>query len=136
MFCYQCEQAAKGTGCTAMGVCGKDPRTAALQDLLLYETMILSDAALQSGNCSDEVAERVIENLFSTVTNVNFDPEKIAELIKETRKATDEFAGGCSCCCGCGCSEEPTIEELVEEGEGYSPQADIDRYGADLGGLK
>ena len=47
MFCYQCEQAAKGTGCTAMGVCGKDPQTAALQDLLLYETMVLSKAALE-----------------------------------------------------------------------------------------
>ncbi len=136
MFCYQCEQAAKGTGCTAMGVCGKDPQTSALQDLLLYETMVLSKAALESGNCSDEVAKMVIENLFTTVTNVNFDPQKIAELIKKTRKATDEFAGGCSCCCGCGGSEEPTTEELTEEGEEYSPQADIDRYGADLGGLK
>ncbi|MCK9558743.1 MAG: hydroxylamine reductase [Candidatus Cloacimonetes bacterium] len=136
MFCYQCEQAAKGTGCTAMGVCGKDPQTAALQDLLLYETMVLSKAALESGDSSDEVSKMVIENLFTTVTNVNFDPETLAEMVRNTRKATDEFAGGCSCCCGCGASEDPTTDELVEEGQEYSPQADIDKYGADLGGLK
>lgn len=136
MFCYQCEQAAKGTGCTVTGVCGKDPETAALQDLLLYETMVLSSAALESGDYSDEVAKKVIENLFTTITNVNFDPETLADLVKETRKATDELGGGCSCCCGCGSSDDPTTEELVEEGKEYSPQADIDKYGADLGGLK
>ena len=117
MFCYQCEQAAKGTGCTAMGVCGKDPQTAALQDLLLYETMVLSKAALESGDSSDEVSKMVIENLFTTVTNVNFDPETLAEMVRNTRKATDEFAGGCSCCCGCGASEEPTTDVLVDSTE-------------------
>jgi len=119
-----------------MGVCGKDPQTAALQDLLLYETMVLSKAALESGDNSDEVAKMVIENLFTTVTNVNFDPEVLADLVRNTRKATDEFAGGCSCCCGCGGSEDTATEELVEEGQEYSPQADIDKFGADLGGLK
>ncbi|MDD4160406.1 MAG: hydroxylamine reductase, partial [Synergistaceae bacterium] len=135
MFCYQCEQAAKGTGCTVMGVCGKDPQTAALQDLLLHETMLLSKRALESGEYSEAIAKKVIENLFTTVTNVNFDPETIAGMVKETREAGEDLSG-CSCCCGCGASEYPTAEELAEEGKEYSPQADIDKYGADLGGLK
>ena len=136
MFCYQCEQAAKGTGCTVTGVCGKDPETSSLQDLLIYESMVLSKAALESGDHSGEAAEMVISNLFTTVTNVNFDPEVLAEMVGATRKKSDELVGGCSCCCGCGSSCEPTLDELIEEGESCSPQADIDKYGADLGGLK
>ncbi len=136
MFCYQCEQAAKGTGCTVTGVCGKDPETSSLQDLLIYESMVLSEAALESGEHSGDAAEMVISNLFTTVTNVNFDPEVLAEMVGATRKKSDELVGGCSCCCGCGSSCEPTLDELIEEGESCSPQADIDKYGADLGGLK
>lgn len=136
MFCYQCEQAAKGTGCTVTGVCGKDPETSSLQDLLIYESMVLSEAALESGEHSGDAAEMVISNLFTTVTNVNFDPEILAEMVGATRKKSDELAGGCSCCCGCGSSCEPTLDELIEEGESCSLQADIDKYGADLGGLK
>ena len=74
MFCYR-EQAAKVQDARQWGMRQRSADSA-LQDLLLYETMILSDAALQSGNCSDEVAERVIENLFSTVTNVNLTRKK------------------------------------------------------------
>ena len=86
MFCYQCEQAAKGTGCTVTGVCGKDPETSSLQDLLIYESMVLSEAALESGEHSGDAAEMVISNLFTTVTNVNFDPEILAEMVRATRK--------------------------------------------------
>ncbi|MCE5202361.1 MAG: hydroxylamine reductase [Synergistaceae bacterium] len=133
MFCYQCEQTAKGTGCTVTGVCGKNPETAAMQDLLLHETMLLAKAALDAGKDTAPVAKRVIENLFTTVTNVNFDPETIAEMVRATRKERASVSGTCSC--GCDAKEE-SFAELVASAKDFSPQADIDKYGADLGGLR
>ena len=139
MFCYQCEQCAKGTGCTAVGVCGKDSKTSDLQDILLYETMEYAGAAVKAKAYSEEVAFRIIENLFTTVTNVNFDPEDVEKRIIETINAQDTFACGSSCDCGCdcGCSsdQEMKIDLDLYNGE-YSPEEDIKRYGADLGGLK
>jgi len=133
MFCYQCEQTAKGTGCTVAGVCGKDPKTAVLQDLLVHETMLFAKAALAHGADTGEAARRVTENLFSTVTNVNFDSDTIADMVRSTRRERKALSGSCSC--GCDSSGE-TLDKLAAEGEALSPQADIDKYGADLGGLK
>lgn len=87
MFCYQCEQTAKGTGCTVAGVCGKDARTAALQDLLVYQTKriaFLVCRARSLGVMDSEVNRFVIDALFSTVTNVNFDPARLQGLIADS----------------------------------------------------
>lgn len=84
MFCYQCEQTAKGTGCTAAGVCGKDATTALLQDLLVYQAKEISCYAHQARKLklsSREIDRFVIEALFTTVTNVNFDPDTLVERI-------------------------------------------------------
>lgn len=89
MFCYQCEQTAKGTGCTQMGVCGKDPETAALQDLLVYAAKGISmyaHRARQYSAVDHEIDLFVIEALFSTVTNVNFDPQCMEELLCQAGK--------------------------------------------------
>jgi len=93
MFCYQCEQTAKGTGCTVKGVCGKDPQTAALQDLLIYAAKGLSmyaHRARKLGAKDHEIDVFIVEALFSTVTNVNFDPERLADLISETASLKDK----------------------------------------------
>ncbi len=85
MFCYQCEQTAKGTGCTSVGVCGKDSETATLQDLLLYVTEGISQYAHRARTLavSDPSIDRfVVEALFTTVTNVNFDADRIAQMIR------------------------------------------------------
>jgi len=79
MFCYQCEQTAKGTGCTNFGVCGKDPETAALQDLVIYAAKgiaLYASRAAKLGDRDREIDLAVVEALFSTVTNVNFDPTR------------------------------------------------------------
>lgn len=135
MFCYQCEQTAKGIGCTVNGVCGKDPQTSNLQDLLVHETMLLAQSALAGGK-GGEAVHTVIDNLFTTVTNVNFDPRKIAADIKETRELRAFLSGEACCCeCECGCGDE-SIEDLAEYAELFSPQRDIEKYGPALGGLK
>jgi hydroxylamine reductase len=80
MFCYQCEETAKGTGCVIAGVCGKDPTIAALQELLVYATQGVSMYAHRSAElaaCDPRVDEFVIEALFTTVTNVDFDPQRL-----------------------------------------------------------
>ncbi len=86
MFCYQCEQAAKGTGCETGGVCGKKPETAALQDVLLYQTKgigYLAHEARKAGKSDMRIDHFVIEALFTTVTNVDFDPERLAQWIQQ-----------------------------------------------------
>ncbi len=92
MFCYQCEQTAKGTGCNVSGVCGKDPKTADLQDTLLKVTMGVSQYAheLRKKGIKDKQADIfVMEALFTTVTNVNFDPETISAFINKGMQLRD-----------------------------------------------
>ena len=82
MFCFQCEQTAKGEGCTVQGVCGKKADTANLQDEL-------TSSLIELANCSENNAENtelLINGLFTTVTNVNFDNESIKELTERVRK--------------------------------------------------
>ncbi len=84
MFCYQCEQAASGTGCTKIGVCGKQPDVAALQDLLVYALKGIAfwgDKARTAGKKDSEIDRFMIEGLFTTVTNVDFDAEDIAKTL-------------------------------------------------------
>ncbi len=103
MFCNQCEQTAKGIGCTVVGVCGKKEEVADLQDLLIYSLQGLSLYALKGRKLSiiDEATDLfILEAIFSTLTNVDFDPDRFVELIKrsvelrEAMKAKVAAAGG------------------------------------------
>ena len=92
MFCYQCEQTSKGTGCTVVTACGKDPETAALQDLLVYATKGVSMYAVRAGQLgarSNDVDVFVIEALFTTVTNVNFDHARMRAMLLEAARIRD-----------------------------------------------
>lgn len=94
MFCYQCEQTAKGTGCTIQGVCGKQPEVAALQDLLIYTLMGLSQVAVEGRKVgvSDEKANRfTVQAAFSTLTNVDFDADRFVELIQAGAEIRDQL---------------------------------------------
>jgi hydroxylamine reductase len=86
MFCYQCEQTSKGEGCQTLGVCGKDETTAALQDLLIHAVKGISmyaHRARQLGAADPEIDAFTIQAVFATLTNVNFDPERLVELIHQ-----------------------------------------------------
>ncbi len=85
MFCYQCEQAANG-GCSIVGVCGKQPDVAALQDLLIFTLKGIAfwaDQAREKGGKDQDVDRFMIDGLFATVTNVDFDVDEIAKLVAE-----------------------------------------------------
>nr|WP_139249327.1 hydroxylamine reductase [Malonomonas rubra] len=85
MFCYQCEQAANG-GCSVVGVCGKQPDVAALQDLLIYSLKGIAfwaNKAREAGKKDQEIDRFMIDGLFATVTNVDFDANEISKLVNE-----------------------------------------------------
>ena len=95
MFCYQCEQTANGKGCTKQGVCGKTPEVANLQDLLIFQLKGIScygDILLKKGMRPEKRVVSFVENcLFTTLTNVNFDPEVHVNLLQEAQKIKDEL---------------------------------------------
>lgn len=94
MFCYQCQEASKGIGCNVMGVCGKNPEVANLQDLLVYATKGLAQVIVKGKlnvNQLPAANHRMITNLFITITNANFDPQAIEGAINDTLKLRDEL---------------------------------------------
>ena len=95
MFCYQCEQTAGGKGCTKLGVCGKTPEVAALQDLLIFQIKGISCYAkeiIEQGKNLDKDIVSFIENsLFTTLTNVNFDADVHVEMLRESQKIKESL---------------------------------------------
>src|ERR1035437_10150855 len=92
MFCYQCEQTSKGEGCQTLGVCGKDETTAALQDLLIHVIKgiaMYAHRAGQLGAADSEIDAFTIQAICSTLTNVNFDPDRLVGLIHEAVTTRD-----------------------------------------------
>ncbi len=145
MFCNQCEQVAKGGGCTKIGVCGKKPEVAALQDLLIYSLKGISLYAVEGrkhGVIDNEVDDFAVDALFSTLTNVNFDPERFAEMInkgvdlREKLKAKISLNGG-----NAGLTDdsatfvpEKTVEGMVKQGNATTiTPGDVD---ADISSLE
>src|SRR5471030_1906951 len=95
MFCFQCEQTAFGKGCTKIGVCGKTPEIAAMQDLLIYQLKGISCYAIKllgRGEKLDTSLVSFVENsLFMTLTNVNFDPQSHINMLKKSQEIKDEI---------------------------------------------
>jgi hydroxylamine reductase len=151
MFCYQCEQTAKGTGCTAFGVCGKDPDTAALQDLLILAAKGVAQYAHRAaklGARDRDVDVFVVEALFTTVTNVNFDPERMETLLRRAadmkNRARAMYAAACA---KAGVSPEVVagpaewtpaadLDGLIRQGEMAGIEAMLEERGPDLTGLE
>ncbi|MCI6691511.1 MULTISPECIES: hydroxylamine reductase [unclassified Clostridium] len=95
MFCYQCEQTVGGKGCTKLGVCGKTPEVANLQDLLIYQLKGISCYAkplIDKGELIDKTIVEFVENgLFTTLTNVNFDVEVHIQMLKDSQKIKESL---------------------------------------------
>ncbi len=136
MFCFQCEQTSKGEGCTKIGVCGKKPEVAALQDLLMYAVKGLSLVAVagrKAGIRDPEIDHFACEAIFSTLTNVDFDPSRFAELIHQTVKFRDELKAKVTAAGEAGFPEGPanftpgsTLTDLVAQGETVGVKSDPD----------
>ena len=119
MFCFQCEQTAGGTGCTRSGVCGKKKDTAQLQDEL---TGALIGLARSTEGNEDKITEdtdqMVMEGLFTTITNVNFNNETIEKQILRVKKEMQRLAPGCaSCLSACGKNDAYDMNEVWQAQE-------------------
>jgi hydroxylamine reductase len=137
MFCNQCEQTAKGTGCTVIGVCGKKPEVAALQDLLLHAIKGLSlfaNAGRKVGVVDIDINRFTVEALFTTLTNVQFDPERLQQSINKCVAYTNqlkekvEAAGGNVNFADASANFVPaaTLEDLIKQGEAVGMVNDHD----------
>lgn len=97
MFCFQCQETAKCQGCTIVGVCGKKPEVAAMQDLLVYATKGLAAVAYELNEEGLDVPmaldRLVCANLFATITNANFDLEAITSRVEDTLRASSSLVG-------------------------------------------
>lgn len=151
MFCFQCEQTSKGTGCTDFATCGKDEQTAILQDLLVHATKGIAQYAHRAralGAADPAVDRFILKALFITVTNVNFDAEAIGRVIRDAEKMRDRaralYEGVAQ---KVGRASEtpkgpatwtaaPTLAGLVSQGELVSVLSRRDQFGPDAAGLQ
>ena len=151
MFCFQCEQTSKGTGCTDFAVCGKTESTAILQDLLVHAAKGIAQYRHRARllGATDAALDRfLLESLFVTVTNVNFDDAAIEKTIRraivlreqartlyqntarKAGKTIEEIRGPATW------SPAGTTAALVAQGEAVSSLTRRDRFGADIAGLQ
>ena len=135
MFCNQCEQTAKGEGCTKVGVCGKQPDVAAMQDLLTYAVKGLAVVAVEGRKVGVREREADVfacEAVFSTLTNVDFDPDRFVALVRRCVELRKRLAGKVKAAGGkVDFSEGPaafqpaaTREEMVKQGEAVGFRSD------------
>ncbi len=150
MFCYQCEQTARGTGCTQGGVCGKDPQTAALQDLLVFAAKGLAGYAHRLkalGRTDREANVFIIEALFTTVTNVNFDADRVEQVLRRAQEVggrlKEQYEQACreagkepEDLCGEGCRLADTREGLLEQAAALRIDKRREEAGEDVVGLR
>ncbi|MEJ2662026.1 MAG: hydroxylamine reductase [Desulfobacteraceae bacterium] len=124
MFCFQCEQTAKGQGCTKIGVCGKQPDVAVLQDLLIYTIKGLSQvavAARKAGVGDPEVNKYTCEAIFSTLTNVDFDADRFVTLIRQGVQHRDRLKAGID---GAAVPDGPATFALADDKAGMIAQGE------------
>ncbi|HUU27404.1 MAG TPA: hydroxylamine reductase [archaeon] len=151
MFCFQCEQTARGTGCTAHGVCGKDPETAALQDLLVHAAKGIAQYARRArelGARDREIDSFILEALFTTVTNVNFDPQAVAAVIRRGAELKDRAREMYENACRRAGKEPETLsgpaqwrpadnmDDLIRQGEEVTIEKRLEAFGNDVAGLE
>lgn len=152
MFCYQCEQTSQMTGCSSFGVCGKDPETAALQDLLVHALKncisTYAHAAGQLGERNSEVDAFALEALFTTVTNVNFDTKRMQTMLKRAKQvsalAEETYQAACKKsgkapaipARTCSAVDMDDINALIRAGEGVGIEKQIATLGKDITGLQ
>ena len=151
MFCYQCEQTAQGKGCTVMGVCGKDNSTSSLQDLLTHVAKGISMYAHRArllGVKDRSIDVYVTEALFTTVTNVNFDPERLRSIIIKGAEvfATAKKLYEDACAkqnktpealeCPAAFKVGGTLDEMIKQGDHLSIENRRKSLGEDIAGLQ
>ncbi|WP_320056187.1 hydroxylamine reductase [Desulfuromonas thiophila] len=133
MFCFQCQEAARGTGCTRVGMCGKQESTANLQDLLVFSLKGLALAAQRARTKQLDLADTglfICQALFATITNANFDDQRISALIQDALRRRDAFKAQLGLTTGPDClswngSEASYAAKAAEVGVLSQPNEDV-----------
>ncbi len=146
MFCYQCQETNKNEGCTKRGVCGKVPNVAALQDLLMWLLKGVSFYAVEArkqGIGTAGADRLVLEGLFATITNANFDPDRFVDWAKQAIEVRDGLKSQLRAAPSGPVPEFASwvpqgwdVESLVEKGTSVGIQAELDVVGADVNSLR
>ena len=127
MFCYQCQETAKGTGCILSGVCGKTPEVANMQDLLLFVVRgiaVYNQALRKDGRSSARADKFIFDALFTTITNANFDKHAIIEKIKKGLELKKDL------------SNQVTIEHAPDECTWYGDETEFEEKAQTVGVLR
>ena len=127
MFCYQCQETAKGTGCILSGVCGKTPEVANMQDLLLFVVRgiaVYNQALRKDGRSSARADKFIFDALFTTITNANFDKHSIIEKIKKGLELKKDL------------SNQVTIEHAPDECTWYGDETEFEEKAQTVGVLR
>jgi len=137
MFCYQCEQTAGGKGCAKIGVCGKTPEIAGMQDLLIYQLKGISSYCTKLLKKNEKMDKSLVsfveDSLFMTLTNVNFDPEVHLNMLKKSQKIKEELrekvqeeVTNPEALYNLGSSKEEILEDAKKAGIMYDQNLDAD----------
>ena len=127
MFCFQCQETAKGTGCILSGVCGKTPEVANMQDLLLFVVRgiaVYNQALRKNGRSSARADKFIFDALFTTITNANFDKHSIIEKIKKGLELKKDL------------SNQVTIEHAPDECTWYGDETELEEKAQTVGVLR
>ena len=127
MFCFQCQETAKGTGCILSGVCGKTPEVANMQDLLLFVVRgiaVYNQALRKDGRSSARADKFIFDALFTTITNANFDKHAIIEKIKKGLELKKDL------------SNQVTIEHAPDECTWYGDETEFEEKAQTVGVLR
>lgn len=127
MFCFQCQETAKGTGCILSGVCGKTPEVANMQDLLLFVIRgiaVYNQALRKDGRSSARADKFIFDALFTTITNANFDKHSIIEKIKKGLELKKDL------------SNQVTIEHAPDECTWYGDETEFEEKAQTVGVLR
>ena len=127
MFCFQCQETAKGTGCILSGVCGKTPEVANMQDLLLFVVRgiaVYNQALRKDGRSSARADKFIFDALFTTITNANFDKHSIIEKIKKGLELKKDL------------SNQVTIEHAPDECTWYGDETEFEEKAQTVGVLR
>lgn len=127
MFCFQCQETAKGTGCILSGVCGKTPEVANMQDLLLFVVRgiaVYNQALRKDGRSSVRADKFIFDALFTTITNANFDKHSIIEKIKKGLELKKDL------------SNQVTIEHAPDECTWYGDETEFEEKAQTVGVLR
>ncbi|WP_352396933.1 hydroxylamine reductase [Aminobacterium colombiense] len=151
MYCYQCEQTAKGTGCTAFGVCGKSPEISDLQDLLIHISKGVSmyaHKARELDAIDSDIDLFVVKALFTTITNVNFDEERMETMLKEASRMKEKAKLLYEKACEKSGKNPENLggpaayalpdnrDDMIRDGEKVTPEAWSQKHGEVVQGLR